>query len=196
MSQHLRRVEVTTCRTVRTYAYLFHAGCEALGHAEEDEKGRFYDCLASITFFALALEAFFNHLASQVVQYWEHFERKLGPPEKLELLAEALGIRIERDTRPFNDFKRLMWFRNFTAHGKTFTEETTERHKLLPEELTPTGETEWEKECTLANAKKYMESTRQMLEQLNRAAGGDDSSFLSIYSAAYCATDISRSKGH
>lgn len=186
MTGERRRVEVKTIKTIRTYAFLFHAAREALSHAEKDEEGRFFDCLSCMTFCALTLEAFFNHIGNQRVRHWLHFERKLSPSEKLDLLAADLDISIDRGNVPFSDFGRLIWFRNFTAHGKTITEQITERHILVEKEMTPTGDTEWEKECTLENARKYLESTKRMIDYLHQATNTEwDDMPLAFTSSAY-----------
>ena len=192
MTEKTRRVEVVTNKTIRTYAFLHAAARESLWHAEHDEEGQFFDCLSCITFCALTLEAFFNHIGNQYVRHWSRIERKLNPSEKLDLLADELGISIKRDDVPFNDFKRLFWFRDFTAHGKTVTEQITETHKLMPGQMTPTGKTAWERECTLGNAKRHYESTRQMVEYLHQATdpAADDLPFAFPSSAEYHARPI------
>lgn len=187
-----RRVEVITSKTIRTYAFLYSTARESLWHAEEDENGQFFDCLSCIIFCALTLEAFFNHLGIQFVRHWSRLERKLNPSEKLDILADELGISIKRDDVPFNDFKRLLRFRNFTVHGKTIKKSISETHKLLPGEMTPTGKTEWEKECTLENARRYFKSTRRMVEYLHQATNSDkdDLPFAFPFSAEYHAREI------
>ncbi len=191
MPKETRRVEIVTKKTIRTYAFLFHTARESLWHAEYDEKGRFFDCLSCITFCAFTLEAFFNHIGSQFIDHWARIERKLSPSDKLDLIADELGVSIKRDIVPFNDFKRLLWFRDYAAHGKTTTDEVIETHKLLPGERPPTGKTAWEKECTLDNARRYFESTRLMVEQLHQATGPDETDlpFLFPSSAGYHARE-------
>jgi len=180
-----RTYEVTTSKTVRTYIYLIRTADQALESAESAESGLFYNCLSCITFAAFALEAYFNHVGSSLIPHWEHYERKLSPSEKLDLLNDALKLSIDRGTAPFNDFKRLQWFRNFTAHGRTITETVVEEHKLLDSESVPTGDTEWERECTLGNARRYSSSARAMIEQVHTSVGFSDFAFSQQFSAEY-----------
>jgi hypothetical protein len=121
---------------------------------------------ASMVFSAFTVEACLNHIGANRTTFWSSVERKLSPPDKLDLLANLFGLKIDFSKRPFQTFKRMFRLRDALAHGKTesITEESTQllregEHPKMPM-------TNWEKEINLRNAKIYFEDTKAIFQIL------------------------------
>lgn len=162
---------VSATKRIYTYAYLRAASWHAYQDADEKEEGRFYNNMISIVFSAFTLEAYLNQLGEALFRCWSKVERKLGPEDKLHLIAERIPFHLDFGKRPFQSFRPIIRFRNYMAHGRSeFLQEETAQ-LLLPEEEPDLPDPEWKSEITLANAKRYLDDTKAMIESLHSAAG-------------------------
>ena len=82
-------------------------------------KGCSHQFRASLVFTAFALEAFLNHIGHNLFKCWDDLERRLGPREKLNIIAERLQVDVNYGILPWQIVKDLFDFRNEIAHGKS-----------------------------------------------------------------------------
>jgi hypothetical protein len=159
-------------REVRTYAEMWHTSRCLLIKGQEQPEGSHHQFMASIVFAAFTLEAYLNHVGLKLFQCWNDLER-LGPNEKLYLIAEHIGLEIQRDRRPWQVIKDLFGFRNDIAHGKSV--------KLTSKEIVPLDKhrdegfpenipTKWEKYCNQRNAERASEDVEGIIRTIHKAA--------------------------
>jgi hypothetical protein len=126
--------------------------------------------MASLVFTAFTLEAYFNHIGSQLFKSWPDLER-LGPKEKLNIIGERLGVTIEYGKRPWQVMIHLFGFRNDIAHGKSQHIEVSKiipHRKFLDVRLGEQVQTEWEKYCTKANGQKARADVEAIINELHK----------------------------
>lgn len=156
---------------MNTYAEMWHSSLCLLEKGCEADEGSYYQFMASLVFTAFTLEAYFNHIGSQLFICWSDIER-LGPTEKLNVIAERLGVRIEYGKRPWQVMKHLFGFRNDIAHGKS---QLIKRSKVVSHRnfsdirLGEQLRTEWEIYCTKRNAQKAREDVEKIINELHKA---------------------------
>jgi hypothetical protein len=170
MNKSKAKVIIQKEREVNTYADMWHTSHCLLDKGIEDQKGCYHQFMASLVFTAFTLEAYFNHIGPQLFKCWSDIER-LGPKEKLNIIAERLGVRIEYGKRPWQVMKNLFGFRNDIAHGKSQIikiEETVPHREFSDVLLGERVQTEWEKYCTQANARKAREDVEAIINELHR----------------------------
>jgi hypothetical protein len=121
---------------------------------------------ASMVFSAFTVEAYLNHIGANRTKFWPSVERRLSPPDKLDLLVSLFGLKIDFSKRPFQTFKRMFRFRDALAYGKTeyMTEESTQF--LREGERPKMPLTNWEKEINFRNANIYLEDTKVIFQIL------------------------------
>jgi hypothetical protein len=161
---------VTKEREVNTYADMWHTSRCLLEKGMEDPKGCYHQFMASLVFTAFTLEAYFNHVGPQLFKYWSDLER-LGPKEKLNIIGERLGVKVDYSRRPWQVMKHLFGFRNDKAHGKSQIikmSEVISSHKYSDTRFGERVQTEWEKYCTQRNAQKAREDVEAMINELHR----------------------------
>jgi hypothetical protein len=93
------------------------------GSAEEGEGH--YLFLAGLTFLAFTLEAYLNHLGSQMFRDWNTLERSTSVEMKLDIVSKHLGLAFDISQDPWIAAVHIRAFRNPVAHGKNSTLETT-----------------------------------------------------------------------
>ena len=94
-----------------------HLGvCSKTGKAQPE--GSAHQFRASLVFTAFTLEAYLNHLGRKLFRCWDDLER-LGPIEKLNVIADRAAVKIDYGKRPWQAMKQLFGFRNDIAHGKS-----------------------------------------------------------------------------
>jgi hypothetical protein len=169
-----QRVKVAKDRQVNTYAEMWHASHVMLNKAEKDEKGSYYQLMASLIFIAFTLEAYLNHIGKRIFGCWDDLEQ-LSPQKKLNVIAEKLKVEKDDGKRPFQTVKELFKLRNDIAHGKsvflksenqisaTDAELDNYMHRLL--------ETEWEKYCNIENTQRAREDVKSIIQKLHNASG-------------------------
>jgi hypothetical protein len=153
---------------VRTHAELWHTANCLLRAGQKDRLGSAHQFRASLVFRAFALEAFLNWQGQHLIAHWEYLER-LGPRDKLDLVAELSHVTPEYGSRPWQIVKDLYGFRNDIAHGKAerlTSESTVNADDSLDAELGRFVQTRWERFCTEENAVKAKEDVEEIAKAL------------------------------
>ena len=167
-----RRVSVKKERDVITYAEMWHTSLCLLERGQEQVKASTHQFRASLVFTAFTLEAYLNHVGRELFNCWEDLER-LGPREKMNLIAEHLEVPINYGNRPWQIMKELFGFRNAIAHGKSTTFKPPTK-VVSAEEEEPVEEwiaqTEWEAFCTEKNAVKARKDVEKIVTITYEAA--------------------------
>lgn len=159
-------------KTIRMAAYNRSASRVFLELAEGQEHGRFYSAQASIVFSAFTYEAFLNTLGAKLLSDWNSYDRK-SMAEKLDAICDKIGYKPSKGKRPYQSLKKLIWFRNLTAHGRedivTATGEPVSKKKNVghPDAI----QSKWEKYCTVKNAQKIYADVKEIAEDLCKKAG-------------------------
>ena len=166
-----RKVNVKKERQVVTYAELWHTSRCLLKQGQNQEEGSFHQFMGSLVFTAFSLEAYLNHIGPRIFGNWMALER-LGPQEKLDKIAERIGLCVDYGKRPWGIMKELFGFRNDIAHGKSI--------KIAEEQIVPLGkeddcirrfaQTKWEKFCTRQNAERARKDVEQIVTALHAKA--------------------------
>ena len=167
-----KKARVTKRREVRPHAELWHTANCLLDAGQREPTASAHQLRASLVFRPFALEAFLNWLGQYVVPHWKYLER-LKPKDKLELLADLIGVKPDYGLRPWQIMRVLFGFRNDIAHGKPeiLEKETLESlDDFLDAKLGERLETTWEQFCTEENAVKAKEDVYKIAEALYVAA--------------------------
>ncbi|MFC1866451.1 hypothetical protein ACFLYB_07070 [Chloroflexota bacterium] len=82
-----RDVKVVKNRQVNTYYEMWKVSYWTMYQAEQENKGSFFQIMASLIFTAFALEAYLNHVGKNVFDCWDDLER-LSPFAKMNVIAE------------------------------------------------------------------------------------------------------------
>jgi hypothetical protein len=170
-----RKVKVEKKRHVITYAELWYTCLNLLKRGQENEEGSYYMFMGSVVFAAFSLEAYLNHLGPKVFRCWGPLDR-LGPKEKLDVIAEKIDLPIDYGKRPWGIVKELVGFRNSIAHGRSdmlavtnpvsISEYTNYMRELM--------ETNWEKLCTRRHAERAHKDVEAIVKALHAKAGIKD----------------------
>lgn len=170
-----RKVKITSQRDVYTYSEMWHTSWCLLEMQKEVQKESHHLLMGSLVFTAFSLEAYFNHIGAKIFSCWDGLE-SLGPKEKLNVIAEKLGIKVDYSCRPWQTLKDLFGFRNDIAHGKTHTIsiskiESLEKHnRNSRSSWNFRAETRWERYCTKRNAERAREDVRAIVHSIHEAA--------------------------
>ena len=159
------KVVTNTERDVRTYAEMWHTSGWLLKVGQENPMGSNHQFRASLVFTAFTLEAYLNHIGSKLFKSWDDLER-LGPKEKLSIIAEHIGLGIDYSRRPWQVMKELFGFRNDIAHGKSITLTTSEAVPLKKHTDTIYPQfirTKWEKYCNQKNAERARDDVEKIV---------------------------------
>ncbi|MDH3997767.1 MAG: hypothetical protein OET90_02905 [Desulfuromonadales bacterium] len=171
-----KQVVTTKERTVRTYTEMWHTSDCLLSLGQENPEGSYHQFMGSLVFTAFTLEAYLNHAGEKLFQCWSDLER-LGPKEKLNVIAEHIGLEVNYGGRPWQVIKDLFGFRNDIAHGKTVEINKTEKvplHKHTEEEGPLFTPTRWEKYCCEQNAVRAREDVEKIVHLIHEASGIQD----------------------
>ena len=156
--------EFTRKDTVYSYIPFMDASNFFLKQAPFEKKDPDFNIMASIIFCAFALESFLNCMGKIKLKGWEILENSnLNPKQKLDFLIQDFSDKIDFGKRPFQNFKPIFKFRNLLAHAKMESFEETES---LDDSIT-----DWEKYCTIENAEKFCNDTKDMIYKLIEYAG-------------------------
>ncbi len=158
-------------KEIRMAAYNRSASGFYLKLAEKNEDGRFYSAQASIVFSAFTYEAFLNTLGSKLLNNWGAHDRE-NIVNKLKTICDKLGYKPLKNKRPYQSLKKLIWFRNLTAHGREeiVTAAGKPVSKQKKGEYHDAIESEWEKYCTVKNARKVYEDVNEIAKDLCQRA--------------------------
>jgi len=167
-----RKLPVSTERNVYTYVYLHKAAIWALEQAEGTEEGKFYNCMSSIILSAFCIEAYLNHIGSELLPYWdEEIKKGLSTQNKLKIICHHLNLAPDFSRRPFQTFKQIMRFRNLLAHA------TSEKISDQGTQIVNDGvrvilpKTWWEQHSNLQIAKRWLADTESIITAIHEVAG-------------------------
>ncbi|MEA1958128.1 MAG: hypothetical protein U9N44_00415 [Chloroflexota bacterium] len=166
----VQEVTVSGKQVVLTYAYLYESASFALEQAVQTNEGSFYNCLCSIVMNAFCLEAYLNHVGKERFSDWDE---RASPLDKLDRVARDANIAIDYGKRPFQSVRLTNKFRNSLAHGTTailpisYSETSPAKRKVRDQK------TQWEKTCTLRNAKRYLDDFEQVINLIHERYGLD-----------------------
>ena len=175
----MEKIAISKERNVRSYAEMWRTSRVLLQKGTEIEKGSHHQFIASLVFTAFTLEAYLNHIGPGPFNSWSGLER-LAPKDKLNIIAEKIGLEINYGDRPWQVMKDLFGFRNDIAHGKSVTVKETVTisvKKFNDEGIHNWAKTRWEKYCTENNAKRARKDVSKIILCLHNAAGIDESPF-------------------
>lgn len=153
------------------HQYLRIAG-DALARAEQKGSDAKDQLLISITFTAVALEAFSNMLGDRVIDRWMDFDSS-RPIAKLRLLCDHFDVPYDRQKAPWTDIIWLVGFRNKIVHGKPQNVTSVEllsraQYEGEGRDQLPWGHppSDFEKEVSLARARSSLEAIQQVIQLL------------------------------
>lgn len=156
-------------RIVYSYGYLRNISYLSYKEAEEKEEGRFNNCLVSMVFSALSLEAYMNYVGEIKVKSWKSISRG-RIKDKIIAITKALNCKVDFGERPFQTFKEMFNYRNKLAHAET-EYLSSDKVKLRKDGKPETLLTKWEEKTNLKEAKLFLDNTKEMMEILHREAG-------------------------
>lgn len=168
------RKAVSARKTVNTFVRLRSISKECYDRAMAEESGRTLMISASMLFSAFTFEAFLNHIGSTYTNLWEFVDR-LSPKNKLQVLANIKGFRVDFGSRPFQTVARMFRLRDMLAHGKTQEVHEGSVQRLEEHEKPRLPMTKWEKEINPTNAKRYLEDTYKAMVIICEQFGIDQS---------------------
>ena len=155
--------EFTRKDTVFPHVHFIDASAFFFEQAKIREDGQELNIMASIIFCAFSLESFLNCMGRNKVNRWDILEKSLSPKQKLDFLTEGFSEKIDFGKSPFQSFTTIFKFRNSLAHAKM---ESFEGTVSLDDSIT-----DWEKLCTIENAEKFCNDTKDMIYKLIEYAG-------------------------
>ena len=86
--------------------------------------------MASLIVAAFKLEAYLNHIGQRIFKCWDDLER-LSPQEKLNVIAQKLGVQKDDIKRPFQTVSQLFHIRNEVAHDKSVSLQSENQIKFV-----------------------------------------------------------------
>jgi len=177
-----RQVRTIVDREVKTYAEMLDISWHALEATKAVPGSAYQFYMASLVFTAFSLEAYLNHIGPKVFKTWADLER-LGPREKLNIIAEKLSLELDFGRFPWQEMKYLFEFRNDIAHGKT----SIQRHSSVASlethrdrNLDDFVQTRWEKYCTPKNSVRARKNVKEMIRAIDAASGFKDENLFGL----------------
>lgn len=173
----MENVHIQKERKVITYSDFWRTSEVMLEKGECEEEGRYFQFMGSLIFSSFSFEAFLNHIGENIFNCWNDIERKMGPKEKLSLIAEKLNINVNYGNMPWQIIPEIIGFRNKIAHGKN--------EMLRLEKVVPKNENyekimhdfmfaDWQEFATLENARKVREQLDKIFNIVHKAANIED----------------------
>ena len=175
------KVTVTKELDVVTYAEHWHTAACLLDRAKTEKKGSYHQYLACITFVAFSLEAFLNHLGSEIFSTWVDLE-PLNPRGKINIIAEKLKIDVDYGAMPWQIVPEIVAFRNKVAHGKneTLSECVEVPLNKYDEHLNQFLKAKWQQYATLESCEKTTKYVEALCKIIWLAAGHDENMLFSL----------------
>lgn len=164
-------------KTVLTYVFLKSAAKNHLATAESIEDGQLYSCMSSLVFSAFTLEAYLNHIGTELFHDWENFERDYSPRGKLDLICNKLELAPDFSALPYQSFDRVFKLRNLLAHGRTTEVSGSWKEHPAYEKKTIQLDSDWQKECVPTIARRVYDDMVAIVNQIHKQAGHGDPPF-------------------
>jgi hypothetical protein len=163
-----------------TYVELHHCAEWSIKQADPSGAGSFYNAMSAMIFCAFCIEAYLNHVGSELFDYWEDHLDRLGPMGKLRLVCEKLEVDADFSRMPFQAASVLFRYRDALAHGKTKTIEKESHHEILTPGWVRDLATDWENQTRIEEARKLFNATEAMITEIHKAAGLGERPFIVI----------------
>ena len=169
---------VSSERSVHTYGYLHSASQWALEQAEDNVEGSFYNYMSSIILSAFCIEAYLNHIGSELLPYWdEDIKTGLSVKNKFKIICHHLNLAPDYSRPPFHSLTDIIKYRNLMAHAETKKLSDKCTQVVSDDEPVQYPETWWEKHTNLKTAKRWLNDTESMITEIHKAAGKGDIPF-------------------
>lgn len=171
-----KKVEVQKESDTIAYSELWKT-CDVLyKKANEDSVGCFHLFKASLVFAAFTFEAFLNHVGSKKCPCWPYLERRLGPEEKLGLISEHIGLKVDYNQLPWKILKELLPFRHSHAHAKSkkFVEKKTLPIDGYEDYLNTIERSNWDKYCNQTEVARIRNQLEKMMREIWTTAGFEE----------------------
>jgi hypothetical protein len=181
----LGKVVIEKTRDVRMYAEMWHTSEVLLMNGKENAKGCTHQFRASLVFTAFTLEAYLNHIGKKLFKCWDDLDR-LRPKEKLNVVADRIGLQVDYGRQPWQIVQDLFGFRNKIAHGRS--EELSESvplDKYQDEVLPQFVLTDWEKDCNEKKAERAREHVKAIVHSIHEAANIPNEPFPFVLGAQF-----------
>ena len=172
--------------TFNTFSYLLNGATSLLKTAKEDIRGSNYCRVSAVMFSAFAVEAHLNHIGEAKLPFWKIVEPKLPWRNKLELVAQHLGIILDDGKRPFQTLSDLFKFRDRLAHGKTTTHDVTYEYSENRGDDFCNLDPAWlNKFFSDEDVERVVVDVRQVIELFHKSAGFEEHTLGSIGSGVF-----------
>lgn len=166
-------------REVKTYVELMSGADSMLNKAESGIEGGYYCRMSALTLCAFSFEAYMNHIGIKHFDLWTK-EQRVSILEKYSKICEKLTIEAPDYSRgDCQKLKLLIRYRDTMAHGITHDLELKKPTKRSENDISFVQRSDWEKFTVLENAQKSIESTKNIINKINEAAGLGDYAFFS-----------------
>ena len=167
--------EVT--REVHTFVDLNHGADILIKNAEFQPEGNFYTTMSVLLLTAFTFEAYLNHLGDKTFKFWKEIET-VKVLDKYVIICKNLDFKPDESKRPYQTLKNLFRFRNSIAHGKSKRLEISMDVHFNEDPSRHDPKEEWEKYCTLQNAKDAYQDIQQIIIELHQKAGHGNRPFI------------------
>lgn len=177
-------------RTIETskfyvYTYLRDIAHERVAMVGKPGISELLAYLDGMLMAAMTMEAYFNHLGSNLFDCWDDFSC-LRPEGKLRLILDKIDYSPDFGIRPYQTLTDMIWYRNRIAHGRTegYDELVTIRSRALlkPDEM---KFPRLEAMITLKNLQRFVEDMDAVITDLWEHSRIEDSRLSPENSASY-----------
>ncbi len=190
-----RKLSVSSTHSVFTYVSLHEAAKCLLEQAEATKEGGFYNCMCSNVFSAFCIEAYLNHICSELLPYWsDELKKDISTRNKLTIICYHLNLTPDFEHRPFKSFKDIFKFRNLLVHGTSVNISYRGIQTIGDDELPKYRKTWWENQSNIVTTKRWLADTESMVTKIHEAAGKGGAPFLIPSTHSYVATLEARSR--
>ena len=143
---------------------LLSAAGRALDSAKAEPRGHWWDCLGTILYCSLSVEAIGNTYGEAFITRWQDFE-SASPPAKIRLVAERCGLQANFSDTPWSIVPELIRFRNRIAHAKpeNISVEAVHSQEDYEKYLYQRPASKLEKMVTLSFAQRSYDSVYEIL---------------------------------
>jgi hypothetical protein len=161
-------IKVRVERFYSAHHALLRMARDDLKKAQAKEPGWSDYQFSAIILSALVIEAFCNAVGTKTINDWRDFENA-SPIAKLRLICEHLNINFDSKAKPWNTIIWLSKIRNLIAHPKAepiIYENVISKREHKTQAYREAPKSKLEKEITLGNAKRAIESIDLVIERI------------------------------
>ncbi|GAA3530335.1 hypothetical protein [Zobellella aerophila] len=101
-------------------------------HAAGNNEGISLDIMSCLIMYAFEFEAKVNFVGHMKILNWKERD---SFHKKVKKINNVLGIKVDKNSRPYTTIEYLKSYRDSIAHGKPFNSQNTETSKMLSEEI-------------------------------------------------------------